>query len=147
MTYYSYQKFLLHLCNLHNEVFGGPQARINTECFLPTREGVSPSIATANAQALVSSLHGRVYRSFRAHVEHNNVFPPYTGGCIATAHICTNIWHRFLPTREGVSVQTVGSLHGRAYRLRDRGKRMHLSFPPYTGECIVNKILEVLNLC
>ena len=30
-----------HLCNLHNEVFKAAESRINTECSLTTREGVS----------------------------------------------------------------------------------------------------------
>ena len=30
-----------YLCKLHNEVFGGAETRINTECFLPVWEGVS----------------------------------------------------------------------------------------------------------
>ena len=124
MTYYSYQKFLLHLCNLHNEVFGGPQARINTECFLPTREGVSPSIATANAQALVSSLHGRVYRAHINKYESKTKFPPYTGGCIGRSVAYTRHTDRFPPYTGGCIIQQlrahlfkgVSSLHGRVYR-------------------------------
>ena len=30
-----------HLCNLHNEVFEAAESRINTECSLTMREGVS----------------------------------------------------------------------------------------------------------
>ena len=30
-----------HLCNLHNEVFEAAESRINTECSLTIREGVS----------------------------------------------------------------------------------------------------------
>ena len=32
-----------HLCNLHNEVFEAAESRINTECSLTIREGVSVS--------------------------------------------------------------------------------------------------------
>ena len=31
-----------HLCNLHNEVFEAAESRINTECSLTIREGISP---------------------------------------------------------------------------------------------------------
>ena len=34
-----------HLCNLHNEVFEAAESRINTECSLTIREGVSMSKA------------------------------------------------------------------------------------------------------
>ena len=30
-----------HLCNLHNEVFEAAESRINTECSLTIREGIS----------------------------------------------------------------------------------------------------------
>ena len=93
------------LCKLHNGVFSRPQTRINTECFLPTREGVSPSSQSMillrqfppytggciekamfkNELDAVSSLHGRVYR-------HPHYLIPYLA--------------RFLPTREGVSAGT-----------------------------------------
>ena len=32
-----------HLCNLHNEVFEAAESRINTECSLTIREGISMS--------------------------------------------------------------------------------------------------------
>ena len=32
-----------HLCNLHNEVFEAAESRINTECSLTIREGISKS--------------------------------------------------------------------------------------------------------
>ena len=32
-----------HLCNLHNEVFEAAESRINTECSLTIREGISES--------------------------------------------------------------------------------------------------------
>ena len=34
-----------HLCNLHNEVFEATESRINTECSLTIREGISQEIA------------------------------------------------------------------------------------------------------
>ena len=34
-----------HLCNLHNEVFEAAESRINTECSLTIREGISPTPA------------------------------------------------------------------------------------------------------
>ena len=37
-----------HLCNLHNEVFEAAESRINTECSLTIREGISgASLITA----------------------------------------------------------------------------------------------------
>lgn len=50
-----------YLCNLHNEVFGGAKTRINTEGFLPAREGVSLDAAKTGFE---------------------NALPPCTGGCI-----------------------------------------------------------------
>ena len=52
-----------YLCNLHNEVFGGAKTRINTEGFLPAREGVSQTNNVLRAD-------GRL--------------PPCKGGCITT---------------------------------------------------------------
>lgn len=50
------------MCNLHNEVFGGAETRINTECFLPVWEGVS----------------------YEDYVDYDELeFPPCMGGCIA----------------------------------------------------------------
>ena len=91
-----------HLCKLHNEVFEVAETRINTECFLPVREGVS----------LFSLQTFRIAQ-----------FPPCTGGCII--YMGENAWRRrvsslygrvyqlfsfftavlicFLPVREGVS--------------------------------------------
>lgn len=40
-----------HLCNLHNEVFEAAESRINTECSLTIREGISASEAEKRAQA------------------------------------------------------------------------------------------------
>ena len=50
-----------YLCNLHNEVFGRVETRINTKYFLPVREGVSD----------IYSIRSRPVP-----------FPPCTGGCI-----------------------------------------------------------------
>ena len=50
-----------YLCKLHNEVFEVAESRINTECFLPTWEGVS---------------YEDPFLILRF------VFPPYMGGCI-----------------------------------------------------------------
>ena len=70
------------MCKLHNEVFGGAETRINTECFLPVWEGGSqahffqyfywqfpPCVGGWIAKVLdmqhkvyVSSLYGRVDR-------------------------------------------------------------------------------------
>ena len=36
-----------HLCNLHNEVFEAAESRINTECSLTIREGVSDAVINA----------------------------------------------------------------------------------------------------
>ena len=33
-----------HLCNLHNEVFEAAESRINTECSLTIREGISDAV-------------------------------------------------------------------------------------------------------
>lgn len=52
-----------YLCNLHNEVFGGAKTRINTEGFLPAREGVSDFIKIS-------------FYEF--------ALPPCKGGCITT---------------------------------------------------------------
>ena len=111
-----------YLCKLHNEVFDVAETRINTECFLPIREGVSVSVIAK------FPLCG---------------FPPYTGGCIAifTAFILSVVvsslygrvyrfekhrqceYHCFLPVWEGISVyyQAMMAVN---------------EFPPYTGGCI-----------
>ena len=52
-----------HLCNLHNEVFEAAESRINTECSLTIREGISASDCSKNAGRVVPSLYVRVYRS------------------------------------------------------------------------------------
>ena len=116
-----------HLCKLHNEAFEVAETRINTECFLPIREGVS--------------------RDFR-NLYSNNSFPPYTGGCIKEVcrrnfkEVVSSLYGRvyrqrkrkqivpksFLPIREGVSSN---SLHSAIQKM----------FPPYTGGCIV----EIIN--
>ena len=36
-----------HLCNLHNEVFEAAESRINTECSLTIREGISDAVINA----------------------------------------------------------------------------------------------------
>ena len=79
------------------------ETRINTECFLPIREGVSHSESSLRASEpfppytggcighgnvrvsvrRVSSLYGRVYRTKKKHSVTTTMFPPYTGGCIA----------------------------------------------------------------
>ncbi len=51
-----------HLCNLHNEVFEAAESRINTECSLTIREGISASDCSKNAGRVVPSLYVRVYR-------------------------------------------------------------------------------------
>lgn len=38
-----------HLCNLHNEVFEAAESRINTECSLTIREGISGYLLTTDA--------------------------------------------------------------------------------------------------
>ena len=35
------ERLEIHLCNLHNEVFEAAESRINTECSLTIREGIS----------------------------------------------------------------------------------------------------------
>ena len=52
-----------HLCNLHNEVFEAAESRINTECSLTIREGISASDCSKNAGRVVPSLYVRVYRT------------------------------------------------------------------------------------
>ena len=52
-----------HLCNLHNEVFEAAESRINTECSLTIREGISASDCSKNAGRVVPSLYVRVYRA------------------------------------------------------------------------------------
>ena len=39
-----------HLCNLHNEVFEAAESRINTECSLTIREGISKRNAKKDAK-------------------------------------------------------------------------------------------------
>ena len=110
------------LCKLHNGVFSRPHTRINTECFLPTREGVS---------------------GYRKGSSMGKRFPPYTGGCIGikiagSSYIAVSSLHGrvyllrrasfwqiagFLPTREGVSQKHIYCFPC-------------LLFPPYTGGCI-----------
>ena len=51
-----------HLCNLHNEVFEAAESRINTECSLTIREGISLGILDSGYRLLVPSLYVRVYR-------------------------------------------------------------------------------------
>ena len=95
-----------YLCKLHNEVFGGAETRINTECFLPVWEGVSYPCQNRNAAG---------------------VFPPCMGGCIAgrtyaayaervsslygrvyrSEDMLTPIGGSFLPVWEGVSLYFV----------------------------------------
>ena len=91
-----------YLCKLHNEVFGGAETRINTECFLPVWEGGSVTKQRQVLKYWVSSLYGRVDRSIlnmlrqtdsflpvweggskqeKIHVEHH-LFPPCMGGWI-----------------------------------------------------------------
>ena len=41
-----------HLCNLHNEVFEAAESRINTECSLTIREGISAIQAMKKADDL-----------------------------------------------------------------------------------------------
>ena len=38
------ERLEIHLCNLHNEVFEAAESRINTECSLTIREGISAFI-------------------------------------------------------------------------------------------------------
>ena len=113
------------MCKLHNEVFEVAETRINTECFLPIREGVS-------------ELNERTECHFS--------FPPYTGGCIGRlfwtvklsmvsslygrVYQTDKLWNSFdmcfLPIREGVS------RFSWIYSFQ-------ILFPPYTGGCIVNQ--------
>ena len=51
-----------HLCNLHNEVFEAAESRINTECSLTIREGVSNIKKPDWFTWKVPSLYVRVYR-------------------------------------------------------------------------------------
>ena len=107
---------------MHNEAFEVAETRINTECFLPIREGVSKR--TSSEPDYIK-------------------FPPYTGGCIekeipdGKAEKVSSLYGRvyrykqysikirigFLPIREGVSLWCLLYL----------GKS---TFPPYTGGCI-----------
>ena len=126
-----------YLCKLHNEVFEVAETRINTECFLPIREGVS-----------------EMPRRFLLILP----FPPYTGGCIAVCNLFKNreevsslygrvyrksYWHQitgrsFLPIREGVSARIdkccassmVSSLYGRVYHLEAYVDEAEYSFLP-----------------
>ena len=139
------------------------ETRINTECFLPTWEGVSKKSTSLTV---------------------NGLFPPYMGGCIVfiqksmvalsvsslhgrvyrLAHDRYNLFHCFLPTWEGVSEenksgsknkkfppymggcivllpkrckrQSVSSLHGRVYRQSRIPLTCDPVFPPYLGGCI-----------
>ena len=54
-----------HLCNLHNEVFEAAESRINTECSLTIREGISIFFTTRRTSNFVPSLYVRVYRRQR----------------------------------------------------------------------------------
>lgn len=58
------------------------ETRINTECFLPVREGVS------------------LYKNDMSAV---HAFPPCTGGCIEQLQSIRIATDSFLPVREGVS--------------------------------------------
>ena len=105
-------------------MFEVAESRINTECFLPTWEGVSDDV-----ESVLSLLK----------------FPPYMGGCIVNlvsprfsrlvSSLHGRVYHMkkdfsipkksFLPTWEGVSV--------------DFGVTADPSkFPPYMGGCIVS---------
>ena len=99
------------------------ETRINTECFLPTWEGVSgksehmltpegfpPYMGgcigygqTDFVRMLVSSLHGRVYRTVSMILMITVKFPPYMGGCIGRL-------------AQDPEQKQVSSLHGRVYR-------------------------------
>ena len=50
-----------HLCNLHNEVFEAAESRINTECSLTIREGISRLYVSYDMVFFVPSLYVRVY--------------------------------------------------------------------------------------
>ena len=111
-----------HLCNLHNEVFEAAESRINTECSLTIREGVSRTLKT-------SSFFG--------------LFPHYTWGCIVLEflfchlHSVPSLYVRVyraysanmklrggsLTIREGVSRTNAGETTGE-------------TFPHYTWGCI-----------
>ena len=115
-----------HLCKLHNEAFEMAETRINAECFLPIREGVSKKCAE------------EILKKW---------FPPYTGGCIVEIINCfvlagvsslygrvyrirpvwSSNWTSFLPVWEGVSEN---------FGLVQFGE----TFPPCMGGCIVTNI-------
>ena len=61
-----------HLCNLHNEVFEAAESRINTECSLTIREGVSWMLSDYLVKSVVPSLYVRVYHALQAHGESEN---------------------------------------------------------------------------
>ena len=44
------ERLEIHLCNLHNEVFEAAESRINTECSLTIREGISELEAEEKAR-------------------------------------------------------------------------------------------------
>ena len=114
-----------HLCNLHNEVFEAAESRINTECSLTIREGISGYLLTTDA--------GRQ-------------FPHYTWGYIVTqwqSNFMTNVpslyvrvyrclvFYSFwiycsLTIREGISELSAD-------------ERLFISFPHYTWGYITKK--------
>ena len=111
------------MCNLHNEVFGRVETRINTKYFLPVREGVSHELQPM--QGVMS-------------------FPPCTGGCIdipaaiEDAKRISSLYGRVY--RRNLSISSVGSnflpvREGVSPILNVKGNV--IPFPPCTGGCIM----------
>ena len=137
--------------SLHGRVYRKQFHSLCCSCsFLPTWEGVSYGtirkslrcmfppymggcIGSSGAgfqRNMVSSLHGRVYRSYASIFHKNPRFPPYMGGCIADRGVAASSLKSFLPTWEGVSL-ILGAI------------RVVRRFPPYMGGCIGWKDLRL----
>ena len=123
------ERLEIHLCNLHNEVFEAAESRINTECSLTIREGISRA---------------------REQIQEKQTFPHYTWGYIGflrqqrgrppVPSLYVRVyrtWKRWLGTlrssltiREGIS-------------LRSQGRPGISEFPHYTWGYIASFSLFV----
>ena len=129
---------------MHNEVFEVAETRINTECFLPIREGVS-SFNRGCVKSFFSFLPIREGVSgIHTYIRNKLKFPPYTGGCIEMLKGTPN-------------KMTVSSLYGRVYRIpvmkmsviwsflpvwegvsfHYQRLNLQVRFPPCMGGCII----------
>ena len=122
-----------YLCNLHNEVFGRVETRINTKCFLSVREGVSRSFLSVEAADKFPLCTGGCISNFECKGQCHSVSSLY-GRVYHVAISTQNMPSSFLPVREGISRHKKTGLATR-------------SFPPCTGGCIMTERKWSLAAC